>query len=85
MRYKALSEKSVLEFNELVKVKMGMCEDLSDFSKVQFVRASKLDDSISKTAGLVECFWNKAARTFKRWPGMIALDSFASLLEFTPS
>lgn len=84
MRYKALSEKSVLEFNELAKVKMGMCKDISDFNKVQFATARKLGESISKTAGLVRCFWNKAASTFQRWPGTIALDSFASLAEFMP-
>ncbi|KAK3566318.1 hypothetical protein QTP86_032352, partial [Hemibagrus guttatus] len=35
--------------------KMGKCKDLSEFDKGQIVMARRLDQSISKTAALVEC------------------------------
>ncbi|KAK3573842.1 hypothetical protein QTP86_032881 [Hemibagrus guttatus] len=47
--------------------KMGKCKDLSEFDKDQIVMARRLDQSISKTAGLVGCSQSAVVRIYQKW------------------
>ncbi|KAK3540307.1 hypothetical protein QTP70_029546 [Hemibagrus guttatus] len=46
---------------------MGKCKDLSEFDKDQIVMARRLDQSISKTAALVECSRSAVVSIYQKW------------------
>ncbi|KAK3528931.1 hypothetical protein QTP70_012850 [Hemibagrus guttatus] len=47
--------------------KMGKSKDLSEFGKGQIVMARRLDQSISKTAALVECSQSAVVSIYQKW------------------
>ncbi|KAK3556638.1 hypothetical protein QTP70_010828 [Hemibagrus guttatus] len=46
---------------------MGKCKDLSEFDNDQIVMARRLDQSISKTAALVECSRSVVVSIYQKW------------------
>ncbi|KAK3571314.1 hypothetical protein QTP86_005954 [Hemibagrus guttatus] len=46
---------------------MGKHKDLSEFDKDQIVMARRLDQSISKTAALVECSRSAVVSIYQKW------------------
>ncbi|KAK3559619.1 hypothetical protein QTP86_013579 [Hemibagrus guttatus] len=47
---------------------MGKCKDLSESDKSQIVMSRRLDQSISKTAALVECSQSAVVSIYQKWP-----------------
>lgn len=65
--YWAGSEHLALKVYVLEAGKMGKFKDLSKFAKGRIVMARQLDQSISKIAALVGCYWSLVVITYQKW------------------